>query len=189
MFLLVGLGNPGSEYATHRHNIGFMTADDIIRRHSFSGPKDKFQSDVHTGTIKNEKAVILKPQTYMNLSGQAVGEAARFYKIDPDHIFVIHDELDLELGKIKVKKGGGAGGHNGLKDIDTHMGKDYWRVRMGIGHPGDKDQVSPYVLSNFKKDETKTVENMITAVSEYVDLLITGNDALFMTRVNEKMKK
>ena len=139
MWLIVGLGNPGGSYARNRHNIGFMAADEIVRRHCFSPWRSKYQGQIAEGTIAGEKVLVLKPETYMNLSGQSVAAAARFHKIPNGNVIALHDEIDLPPGKVRVKKGGGAAGHNGLKSIDAHLGNDYWRVRLGIGHPGDKD--------------------------------------------------
>ena len=153
MWLLVGLGNPGPKHAGHRHNVGFQIVDEIAQHYHCSSWSQKFNADVSTGQIDGEKVLLCKPQTYMNCSGQAVGEALRYYKIEPDHVVVFYDELDLPLGKVRVKQGGGSGGHNGIKDIDQHIGKDYWRVRFGIDHPGHKDRVTSYVLSDFGKDE------------------------------------
>lgn len=189
MWLLVGLGNPGKEYKGNRHNIGFMTADRIADDNMFPGFKSKFNGDFSESRFAGEKVIILKPMTYMNESGQSVGKAAKFYKIPPEKIIVFYDELDLPPGKVKVKQGGGAGGHNGIKSIDAHLGnKNYWRVRMGIGHPGDKNRVSGYVLSDFSKEEQKWLPDFIDTVARFSDLLIEGNDADFMTRVSENFK-
>ena len=165
MLLLVGLGNPGSKYNDNRHNIGFMAVDEIVRRHNFNSPKARFQGLTCEGRLGSEKILILKPQTYMNLSGQSVGEAARFYKIPPEDIVVFHDELDIPATKIKFKTGGGNAGHNGLRSIDQHIGKNYHRVRMGIGHPGDKDRVHGHVLGDFAKADQKWLEQMLDAVA------------------------
>jgi PTH1 family peptidyl-tRNA hydrolase len=183
MRLLVGLGNPGGAYARNRHNIGFMAADEIVRRHSFSSWRSKFQGQLAEGTIAGEKVLVLKPETYMNLSGQSVAAAARFHKIALADIVVLHDELDLPPGKLRVKKGGGAGGHNGLKSIDAHLGQDYWRVRLGIGHPGDKSLVTPYVLGDFAKAEETWLLPLFDAVSDQLPLLLKGDETGFMTKV------
>jgi len=183
MLLLVGLGNPGSGYSENRHNIGFMAADEIVRRHSFSAWRKKFQAEIAEGTVGGVKVLALKPQTYMNNSGQSVGEVVRFYKIEPENVVVIHDELDLELGRLKVKKGGGHGGHNGLRDIDAHIGKEYRRIRLGIGHPGDKDRVTGHVLSDFAKGERQLLDKLMDEISHEFPLVTTGNDANFMNRV------
>lgn len=188
MFLFVGLGNPGKEYEKTRHNVGFMAVDAIIRRFSFSAPKVKFHGEISEGVIDGHKVLALKPTTFMNRSGVSVGEAASFYKISLSNIIVFHDELDLALGKVRVKTGGGAAGHNGLRDIDSRIGKDYRRVRLGIGHPGDKDQVTGYVLQAFAKDEEPVVERMIEAVAEHSLHLIGGDEPLFMTRVSDALK-
>ncbi len=143
MLLLAGLGNPGAKYANNRHNVGFMAVDAIARRHSFSPWSRKFQAEIAEGRLGGEKALLLKPQTFMNLSGQAVGEALRFYKLDPSAVTVLYDEIDLAPGKIRVKIGGGAGGHNGIRSIDQHIGQNYRRVRIGVGHPGGQGRRQP----------------------------------------------
>lgn len=183
MRLVVGLGNPGSGYAKNRHNVGFMAVDDFVRRHSFAPWRAKFQGQLSEGTIGGDKVLVLKPETYMNLSGQSVGAALRFHKLTLDDVIVLHDELDLPPGKIRVKKGGGAGGHNGLKSLDAHLGKDYWRVRIGIGHPGDKDRVTGYVLSDFAKADAAWLEPLLDALAEHLPLLIHGSDTQFMNKV------
>jgi PTH1 family peptidyl-tRNA hydrolase len=181
--LIIGLGNPGTEYAGNRHNIGFMAIDRIIADHNFSRPTLKFGGAVSEGMIKNNKAYAFKPLGYMNISGGPSGELARFYKIPPKDIMVIHDDLDLPLGKLRVKRGGGSGGHNGLKSLDAHLGADYLRIRLGIGHPGDKDMVSDYVLSNFRKEEISGLGNIIQETSNHLDLLLAGDEAGFMNKV------
>ena len=165
MFLVVGLGNPGSGYAANRHNIGFMAVDDLVRRHSFGPWRAKFQGQMAEGTIDGHKVLALKPQTYMNRSGGAVGEAARFFKIEPAHILVLHDELELPPGKLRVKRGGGHAGHNGLRDIDAHIGKDYLRLRLGIGRPHDKALVHNWVLSDFAKADQPWLADFLDAVA------------------------
>jgi len=187
MFLLVGLGNPGNGYSENRHNIGFMAADEIVRRHSFGPYRKKFQGEVSEGTINGQKVMVLKPQTYMNESGRAVGEAIRFYKIELEKVIVFYDELDLPLCKVKIKTGGGAGGHNGIRSIDAHVGKEYRRVRMGIGHPGHKDKVHGHVLSDFGKAEKVEVEKLVDEVAREAGFLIDGNDANFMNRIATAM--
>lgn len=187
MLLLVGLGNPGQRYANNRHNIGFMAVDEMVRRHSFGPWRTKFQGMISEGRIGNEKVLILKPETYMNESGRAVGEALRFYKLTPEDVFVVYDEIDLIPGKIKVKKGGGAGGHNGLRSIDAHIGKDYWRVRLGVGHPGDKALVHGHVLGDFSKAETVWRDKLLDAVAAEFPLLIEGDSGSFMSRVAHVM--
>ncbi|KIL98030.1 Peptidyl-tRNA hydrolase [Paramagnetospirillum magnetotacticum MS-1] len=183
MILLVGLGNPGSDYARNRHNIGFMAADVIVRRHSFGPWRAKFQGEVAEGVIEGRKVIALKPQTYMNLSGQSVAAASRFLKVPVDDIVVLHDELDIAPGRLKVKRGGGAGGHNGLKSIDSHLGQNYRRVRMGIGHPGDRDLVSGYVLHDFAKADEAWLIPVLDAVADTFPMLVSGDDTGFMTRV------
>ncbi|WP_282607645.1 aminoacyl-tRNA hydrolase [Pelagibius sp. Alg239-R121] len=187
MLLLVGLGNPGQRYANNRHNIGFMAVDEMVHRHSFGPWRSKFQGMVSEGRIGNEKVLILKPETYMNESGRAVGEALRFYKLQPEQMFVIYDEIDLVPGKIKVKKGGGAGGHNGLRSIDAHIGQDYWRVRLGVGHPGDKALVHSHVLGDFSKADQAWRDKLLDVVAAEVSLLIKGDNGSFMSRVAHVM--
>ncbi|NQU70261.1 MAG: aminoacyl-tRNA hydrolase [Rhodospirillales bacterium] len=183
MLVLVGLGNPGPQYANNRHNFGFMVAEEIARRYGFSAERSRFQSYVSSGEIDGQKTLLLRPKTYMNLSGRAVSSALRFHKIRAREVIVMHDELDLVLGKIRVKRGGGAGGHNGLRSLDSNIGKDYQRIRMGIGHPGEKHQVERYVLSNFHKSEMDELRGVIDAVAEAIPILIAGDEAGFMTRV------
>ncbi len=182
--LLVGLGNPGDQYAGNRHNVGFMAVGSIAAHHQFPAFKKKFGGLLSEGTVAGSRVFLLKPLTYMNLSGESVVAAAQFYKIPPERIIVFHDELDLPLAKIRVKQGGGHGGHNGLKSIDAHIGKEYHRVRIGIGHPGDKDLVSDYVLSDFSKAEKQTVDALLAEISRYIALLLTGGDtAGFMNKL------
>jgi peptidyl-tRNA hydrolase, PTH1 family len=181
--LLVGLGNPGTRYERNRHNIGFMAVDAIVRRHGVGAMRSKFQSAIAEGAIAGERVYVQKPQTYMNASGDAVGAAARFYKIAPDEIAVIHDEIDLAPGKLKVKRGGGSAGHNGLRSIDDAVGEDFWRVRLGVGHPGVKELVQPYVLQNFDAEEMQWVVPLIDAIAEALPLLITDDAPGFMTKV------
>ncbi|MQX35483.1 aminoacyl-tRNA hydrolase [Roseospira navarrensis] len=183
MLLLVGLGNPGAEYAGHRHNIGFMAVDAIAARHGFSPFRSKFQGLLSDGRLGGEKALILKPQTFMNLSGQAAGQAARFHKLEPTNVVVFHDELDLAPGKVKVKTGGGAAGHNGLRSLDSHLGNAYRRVRLGIGHPGDKARVHGWVLSNFAKADRDWLDPLLDAIAARADLLADGRDSDFMSKV------
>ncbi|MFP6744912.1 MAG: aminoacyl-tRNA hydrolase [Alphaproteobacteria bacterium] len=183
MLLVVGLGNPGPGYANTRHNIGFMAVDAIVRRHGFAAPRRGFQGETFEGVVDGEKVLVLKPTTYMNQSGNAVGAAMRFYKLALDHIVVIHDELDLGPGRLKVKTGGGSAGHNGLKSITAHIGPDYRRVRVGIDHPGDKDKVTGYVLNNFAKADSHWIDPLIDAVADAFPLLVKGDDPGFMTRV------
>ena len=183
MRLLVGLGNPGTAYSRNRHNIGFMAADEIVRRHNFSSWKSKFQGDIAEGSIDGEKVLVLKPGTFMNLSGQSAGAAATFYKIAPEDVFVFYDELDLVPGKMRIKKGGGSGGHNGIKSLDSHLGLDYWRVRLGIGHPGHKDRVHGYVLGDFAKSDQPWVEALLDGVARHLPLLLAGNHNEYMSKI------
>ena len=184
MQLVVGLGNPGPKYRNNRHNIGFMAADEIVRRHSLSAPRTKFQGDLSEGDIAGTRVLVLKPATFMNESGRSVGETARFYKISTEDIFVIYDEIDLAAEKIRVKQGGGHAGHNGLRSIDAHLDdKNYWRVRLGIGHPGDKSQVSNHVLGDFSKQDQNWVARELTAVAEELPLLLGGKPNDFTSRV------
>ena len=183
MLLLVGLGNPGARYAGNRHNIGFMAADLIVRRHGFSPWRKRFQGEAAEGTLDGEKVLVLKPQTFMNNSGQSVGEAMNFYKLTPDDVVVLYDEIDLAPAKVKVKKGGGAAGHNGIRSIDAHIGPDFWRVRLGVGHPGDKSRVHGYVLSDFSKAEDGWLEKLLDAVSDAIPLMARKQDGKFMTKV------
>ena len=188
MLLLVGLGNPGPRHANNRHNIGFMAVDEIVRRHGFGPWRVRFQGRLAEGRIGAEKIFALEPDTYMNESGRAVGEAVRFYKLDPaTQVIVIYDEIDLKPGKVKVKLGGGAGGHNGIRSIDRHIGRDYRRVRLGIGHPGDKDLVHGYVLRDFAKADVAWRDKLLDAVAAEMPRLVEGDDAGFMSRVAHVM--
>ncbi len=177
MLLFVGLGNPGRQYAKNRHNIGFMALEAIARRHGFPAARARFHGLMTEGTIGGEKVMLLQPQTYMNESGRAVGEAARFHKIPLSDIVVFHDELDLAPAKCRIKTGGGVAGHNGLRSITAHVGNDYKRVRMGIGHPGDKSLVHGYVLNDFAKSEEPWVEALCDALADNAALLVKGDDA------------
>ncbi len=184
MHLLVGLGNPGKEYERHRHNIGFMAVDLIADKYGFPPFKKKYQGDYAEGIIGGSKVAILKPMTFMNNSGKSVGEAAKFYKIQPANIIAFHDELDIAPFRVKVKTGGGAGGHNGLRSMDDWLGTpDYKRVRLGIGHPGDKDRVTGYVLGNFAKAEEDELEKLLKAIVDTMPLLLQNKDEEFMTKV------
>jgi peptidyl-tRNA hydrolase, PTH1 family len=183
MRLIVGLGNPGPRYARTRHNIGFMAVDEIVRRHSFPALKARFKGEFAEGTIAGQRIMLLKPLTFMNDSGESVGAAARFFKLDPGEVAVIHDELDLAEGKLRVKRGGGAAGHNGLRSIDALFANDYWRVRIGIGHPGARELVLAYVLQNFPAEETVWVEGLLAAVAEAAPLLAADDAAGFATKV------
>ena len=183
MYLLVGLGNPEPRYANNRHNIGFMTVDEIVHRHSFSPWRSRFQGIAADGLIGGEKVLALKPTTYMNESGRSVGEALRYFKIPVENVTVFYDELDLAPGKIRVKVGGGLAGHNGLKSIQAHIGDGYRKIRMGIGHPGDRDRVSHHVLGDFSKADAQWRDPLIEAVADAVDLLIAGDDSGFASKV------
>lgn len=183
MFLIVGLGNPGKEYQNTRHNIGFHVADCIHEHYSFHPKKIKFSSELSEGLIDGRKVFLQKPLTYMNRSGSSVIQAAKFLKIPLENIIVIHDDLDLVVGKIRVKIGGGSGGHNGLKDIDSRLGKEYKRIRIGIGHPGDKDMVSDYVLHRFGKEDMHITNEIALDIAKHIPLLLNGNKDLFMTKV------
>lgn len=186
--LWVGLGNPGGKYAGHRHNIGFMAVDAVADDHGFSGPQSKYKGTLRAGTIGGHDIVTLKPATFMNDSGQSVGEVMRFYKLSPAQVTVFHDELDIAPGKVRVKTGGGLAGHNGLRSINALCGgPDFHRVRLGIGHPGHKDLVSGYVLKDFPKDEHAMRDDMCNAVARYADLLANGERDLFQTSVTEYM--
>ena len=181
--LLAGLGNPGPKYAGNRHNIGFMALDAIIRRYRFAVGPARFHGAIATGRIAGREALALKPLTYMNESGRAVGAAARFYKIAPADVFVFHDELDLAAGKVRVKQGGGAAGHNGLRSIDALFGNDYWRVRLGIGHPGDSRRVLGHVLDDFEEADRQWLDPLLQAVAEHTPLLVAGDASAFASKV------
>lgn len=188
MRLFVGLGNPGSRYEGNRHNIGFMAVDAIARRHAFSPWHRRFQGETSEGTLEGERVVLLKPTTYMNESGRAVGEAAHFFKLGVGDIVVLHDELDLPPAKLRVKTGGGHAGHNGLRSISSHVGNDYRRVRLGIGHPGVKDIVHAYVLNDFAKAERPWVEALCEAVADNAGLLAADRDSAFQNKVHLAMQ-
>ena len=183
MKLFVGLGNPGGKYARNRHNIGFMALDQIASDHGFSPWKSKFQAEISEGKFGSTKVLLLKPQTFMNLSGQSVGEAMRFYKLAPDDVTVLHDELDLAPGKCRVKQGGGHAGHNGLRSIHSHIGADYGRVRLGIGHPGHKDAVSGYVLRDFPRADEGWLDDLMRGISDGAAHLVAGDGGKFMNAV------
>ncbi|WP_152505772.1 aminoacyl-tRNA hydrolase [Labrenzia sp. THAF35] len=184
MKLIVGLGNPGAKYEGNRHNIGFMAVDEIHRRHSGFQPwKARFQGQVSEGRLGSEKVLLLKPSTYMNESGRSVGEAMRFYKIEPADIVVIYDELDLPPAKFRMKIGGGHGGHNGLRSITAHIGESYRRLRLGIGHPGDKKLVSNYVLGDFAKADRDWLEPLLMEVADQAPLLAEGKDSQFANKL------
>ncbi|WP_376871790.1 aminoacyl-tRNA hydrolase [Albirhodobacter sp. R86504] len=184
MKLFVGLGNPGAKYAGNRHNIGFMALDLIARDHGFGPWRAKFQGQVCEGTVGGEKIILLKPETFMNNSGQSVTEAARFYKLTPNEITVFHDELDLAPFKCRVKTGGGHAGHNGLRSIHQHIGEAYHRVRLGVGHPGHKDRVAGYVLQDFAKAEQTPLDEMLRGLSEGAPALASNDSAKFLNAVS-----
>ncbi|WP_416795450.1 aminoacyl-tRNA hydrolase [Ciceribacter azotifigens] len=183
MLIIAGLGNPGAKYSENRHNIGFMAVDAIHRRHRFSPWSKKFKAEIAEGEIGGEKVLLMKPQTFMNLSGEAVGEAMRFYKLKPADIVAIHDELDLPAGKARMKTGGGHGGHNGLKSLDAHCGKDYRRLRLGIGHPGDKERVHGHVLGDFAKVDRTWLDPLLDAIADNADLLLQPDESKLMNKL------
>ncbi len=183
MLLLVGLGNPGPTYARHRHNVGYMAVDEIVRRHGFGPWRTRFEGVAAEGKIGGVKVVALKPHTYMNESGRSVAAAMRFYKLDPAQVFVFYDELDLLPGKVRVKRGGGAGGHNGIRSLDAHIGPDYWRIRIGIGHPGRKDLVSIHVLHDFAKADAAWLVPVLETIAAELPRLLDGDEGGFMSRV------
>ena len=187
MLLFVGLGNPGERYAGNRHNIGFMAVQAIAQRHDISPWRRKFQGVAVEGAIGAEKVLLLLPGTFMNESGRAVAEAANFYKLDAGHVVVFHDEAELTPGKVRLKLGGGNAGHNGLRSITEYIGNDYHRVRLGIGHPGNKDMMESYVLQDFAKSERPWVEALCDIVSDNVALLIEGKDSTFQNKVHLAM--
>jgi PTH1 family peptidyl-tRNA hydrolase len=187
MLLLVGLGNPGERYARNRHNIGFMALQEIAKRHGIAPWRRRFQGLSAEGVIGAARAILLLPGTYMNESGRAVAEAASFYKLPLDAVTVFHDEIDLPPGKVRVKTGGGIAGHNGLRSISEHIGNDYRRVRIGVGHPGNKDMVQHYVLSDFAKSERGWVDALLAVMADNAELIARGDDASFQNRVHLAM--
>lgn len=184
MHLIVGLGNPGSKYQGNRHNIGFMAVDEIVRRHGFSPWRKRFQGETSEGLMAGKKVLVLKPMTYMNESGRSVGEAMRFFNIDPSEVIALYDELDLDPGKVRVKLGGGAAGHNGIRSMIAHCGPHFVRARLGIGHPGDKALVHSHVLSDFAKADRAWLEPLLTAVADHIPLLVEGEEASFQNKVH-----
>lgn len=189
MKLIVGLGNPGEKYAGHRHNVGFMALERIAQRHRLGAWRKRFQGLAAEGQIDGARVMLLMPQTFMNESGQAVGEAQRYLKIPEGDIIVIHDEIDLAPGKLKVKVGGGNAGHNGLRSISAHVGNDYMRVRIGVGHPGTKDAVIGYVLHDFSKADQDWLEPVLDAIADAAGLLAAGDDARFQTEVARRLQR
>ena len=187
MRLFVGLGNPGAKYRSNRHNVGFMVVDEIERRHGFAPWRRRFQGETSEGTLESERVIVLRPLTFMNDSGRAVQEAAAFFKLSPAEITVFQDELELPPAKVRVKIGGGIAGHNGLRSISAHIGNEYRRVRLGIGHPGVKELVHSYVLSDFAKDERPWVIALCEAVADNAALLADGRDSTFQNKVHLAM--
>lgn len=183
MKIIAGLGNPGAQYAGNRHNIGFMAVDALQRLPSFSPWARKFKAEISEGEIGGEKVLLMKPLTYMNLSGESVGEAMRFFKLAPADIIVIHDELDLLAGRARFKTGGGHGGHNGLKSIDAHCGKEYRRLRLGIGHPGDKERVHGHVLGDFAKTDRVWLDPLLDAIADNAAMLVKSEDSQLMNKL------
>jgi PTH1 family peptidyl-tRNA hydrolase len=183
MRLFVGLGNPGAKYARNRHNIGFMAVDRIAADHGFAPWRAKFQGQVAEGRLGSERVALLKPETFMNLSGQSVGEAMRFFKLEPGEVTVFHDEIDLAPARLKVKTGGGHAGHNGLRSIHAHIGEAYQRVRMGVGHPGRKEAVAGYVLHDFAKADEDWLDDMLRGISDGAAALAEGDAARFQNAV------
>jgi PTH1 family peptidyl-tRNA hydrolase len=188
MRLFVGLGNPGAKYAGNRHNIGFMAVEEIARRHGFAPWRRRFQGETAEGTLERERVILLRPLTFMNESGRAVQEAANFFKLTPADIAVFHDELELPSAKLRVKVGGGIAGHNGLRSISAHVGNDYRRVRLGIGHPGVKELVHGHVLSDFAKSDRPWVEALIGAVADNAALIAVDRDSAFQNKVHLTMQ-
>ncbi|WP_105438104.1 aminoacyl-tRNA hydrolase [Neorhizobium sp. T25_13] len=183
MLIIAGLGNPGSQYAGNRHNIGFMAVDAIQRRPGFSPWSKKFKSLISEGELAGEKVLLIKPQTFMNLSGEAVGEAMRFYKLGPENIIAIYDELDLPAAKARIKTGGGHGGHNGVKSLDAHCGREYRRLRLGIGHPGAKELVHNHVLGDFAKVDQTWLSPLLDALADNAEMLVKAEDSQLMNKL------
>jgi len=186
MLVFAGLGNPGGAYAFHRHNVGFMAVDAIAASHGFGPWKSRLQGLACEGRLGPSKALLLKPMTFMNESGRSVGEVLRFFKLEPDALTVFYDELDLDPFRIKVKSGGGAAGHNGIRSILANVGPDFRRVRIGIGHPGHKDRVTPHVLSNFAKAEEPALVDMLADIAALAPILAEGDDARFMNELAQR---
>ena len=187
MQLWVGLGNPGPQYAMHRHNVGFMAVDAIAETHGFDPPRKSFHGWAHQGRIGTTRLLLLKPATFMNDSGRSVRAALDFFKLDTDDVTVFHDELDLAPFKVKVKVGGGTAGHNGLRSTEAHIGNGFKRVRIGIGHPGHKDRVTPHVLGNYAKSEIEPLSDLLAAIAAEADWLARGDDVRFMSEVARRM--
>ena len=189
MLLFAGLGNPGTKYANNRHNVGFMAADAIARRHSFAPWSKKFQAEIAEGKIGGEKVLLIKPQTFMNLSGQSVGEAMRFYKVEPSAVTVFYDEIELPAGKVRVKVGGGSAGHNGIRSLDQHIGKHYRRVRIGVGHPGVKEMVHGHVLGDFAKSDREWLDVLLDAIAGNAELVAKGDENGFMNKITLALRE
>jgi PTH1 family peptidyl-tRNA hydrolase len=183
MHLIVGLGNPGDKYSRNRHNVGFMAVDAIASRHAFAPFREKFKGLVSEGTIGGEKVLLLKPQTWMNSSGESVEATLQFYKLSPSDVTVLYDEIDLAPGKTRIKRGGGNGGHNGLRSIDPRIGPDYRRIRIGVGHPGHKDAVMPWVLGDFSKLDREWLDPLLDALASNADLIVKGDDNTLMNKL------
>ncbi len=189
MLLFAGLGNPGAKYTNNRHNVGFMAADAIARRHSFAPWSKKFRAEIAEGTIGGDKVLLVKPQTFMNLSGQSVGEALRFYKLEPSAVTVFYDEIELPAGKVRVKTGGGSAGHNGIRSLDQHLGKDYRRVRIGVGHPGVREMVHGHVLGDFAKSDREWLDVLLDAIADNAELVAKGDENGFMNRITLALRE
>lgn len=181
--LFVGLGNPGEKHKNNRHNVGFMALDCLSAFHKFGRSRTKFLGRTAMGSLDDRKLISFKPQTFMNESGRAVREASNFYKIGPERIIVFHDELDLPFGQVRVKKGGGHAGHNGLKSIDENIGIDYFRIRIGISHPGEKEKVTGHVLGDLSKEDAETLQKILTSIAENISTLIEGDEKKFQKNI------
>ena len=186
--LFVGLGNPGEKHKNNRHNVGFMALDCLSSFHKFGRSRTKFLGRTSMGSIEDTKLISFKPQTFMNESGRAVREASNFYKIAPERIIVFHDELDLPFGEVRVKKGGSDAGHNGLKSIDENIGKDYYRVRIGISHPGDKDKVTNHVLGDLSKEDNEALDKILSSIAKNISILIDGDEKKFQKNITPPKK-
>ena len=185
MKLIVGLGNPGTKYASHRHNVGFMAVDRIVADHRVGNWRQKFQGICTTGAISSHRVTILKPQTYMNESGRSVGEAMRYFKLSVSDVVVLHDELDLAPGRLRVKSGGGNAGHNGLRSIQAHIGAGFWRIRIGIGHPGQKSLVHSYVLHDFSSTDSDWLDALLPSISRSAEYIAKGDMRKCAHRLNQ----
>ncbi len=183
MFVIAGLGNPGSKYQNNRHNIGFIVIEELVRHFNLGMARSRFDAHVYEGGVGTYKVALLKPQTYMNHSGRSIGQFVNYFKLSISNVIVIHDDLDLETGRVRIKMGGGNGGHNGLKSIDSHIGTEYKRIRIGIGHPGHKDQVSNYVLSDFSSKDKEVLEGLVYQICVQLPILLEGNMVEYHNRV------